>query len=375
MATKKQISLFFSIVLCLSLLTFECLAQEGRIVRETVYSPSLEGNLLGDSPNRPITIYLPPSYDTNPEMVYPVVYLLHGYTGNNELWTGGSYARGIDIKTSMDTWIKAGRIRPMILVMPNGYNKLQGCWYVNSATTGKWADFIARDLVKYIDSHYRTLPQKESRAISGHSMGGYGALKIGMFYPDVFKVMGTMDAWANIDFDVGSRNDIAFLSQRKNFSDFYSFSFEQKIWISLLAALVPNPNNPPFFCDFPWRYNEKNEIVKDDEVYNKLAIQNNPYLIEQRANILRSMKIICITSSTDPTETGLLEGRLLHETLNKNGIKHIYSEIPGNHVSILIPATQINLEAFSEAMAYEMLVNVKPLGKLATTWGQIRREQ
>jgi len=133
---KQHIALSLLTVLCLLLTVFSAIAQEGRIVRETVYSPSLEGNLLGDSPNRQVTIYLPPSYDTEPDRRYPVVYLLHGYTGNHNLWTGGSYISG-NIVSSMSSWLKSGKVKEMILVMPNSYTKFQGGYYINSPATGR----------------------------------------------------------------------------------------------------------------------------------------------------------------------------------------------------------------------------------------------
>jgi len=68
----------------------------------------------------------------------------------------------------------------MIVVMPNGNNALGGSFYTNSATTGNWDDFIANELVAYIDKKYRTLPRPESRGLAGHSMGGYGTFAVGM---------------------------------------------------------------------------------------------------------------------------------------------------------------------------------------------------
>ena len=109
------------LVLCLLLTTTSAIAQDGRIVRETVYSPSLEGNLLSDSPNRQVTIYLPPSYDDDPDAAYPVVYLLHGYIGNHNLWTGGSYIGAVNLVSLMNLWLKNEKVREMILVMPNSY--------------------------------------------------------------------------------------------------------------------------------------------------------------------------------------------------------------------------------------------------------------
>ena len=109
-------------------------AQEGQIVRETIDAPSLRENLFGDTSKPQITVYLPPSYDVEKNRNYPVVYLLHGYTGNNNLWTGGGYIAGANIQNSMASWIESEKLKEIILVMPNSRNKLNGSWY--SAATG-----------------------------------------------------------------------------------------------------------------------------------------------------------------------------------------------------------------------------------------------
>ena len=377
MSAKKCSTLLISTIICVSLFAFSCIAQEGRIVRETVHSPSLEGNLLGDSPNRPVTIYLPPSYDTNPEMVYPVVYLLHGYTGNNELWTGGSYVKGVNIVNSMKSWLKEGKVKEMILVMPNSYNKLRGSWYANSVVTGKWEDYIVLDLVSYIDKRYRTLKQKESRAISGHSMGGYGSIRLAIQHPYVFGSVGSMDPGLIAYEQILEKSDeitIASLAQTKGIDIFNSLSFDLQVWFSILVSLIPEANNKPFYCDFPYKYDENRNIVKDEDAYNRLLEQDIIFMIDQKPDVLQNMLEVCVIGGAN-NPGGLIQCRALQKTVNDNNIKQFYQEIPGDHKSMLLGATQITLERFSDAMAFEMLVNVESVGKLATTWGKIRRSR
>ena len=78
--------------------------------------------------------------------------------------------------------------------MPNAYTLHKGSMYSNSPTTGDWERFVAEDLVAYMDGHYRTLANRMSRGLAGHSMGGYGALRIGMKRPDVFFSLYIMSA-------------------------------------------------------------------------------------------------------------------------------------------------------------------------------------
>ena len=165
--------------------------KEGKFERIKVHGKSLEGNLEGDSPDRDVSIYLPPSYATDRNRRYPAVYLLHGYTNSDEGWFGpgvksGFQSAGTTLPAVADNSIVGGAAREMILVMPNAYTVYQGSMYSNSVTTGDWEGYITHDLVAYIDTHYRTIPQRTSRGLAGHSMGGYGAIRLAMKYPDAF---------------------------------------------------------------------------------------------------------------------------------------------------------------------------------------------
>jgi S-formylglutathione hydrolase FrmB len=369
MVTRR---IFIAIVsLCLLLNGFTATAQEGRIVREIVYSPSLEGNLLGDSPRRPVTIYLPPSYDGGDNLAYPVVYLLHGYTGNNNLWTGGSYISG-NIVTSMSSWLKNGKVKEMILVMPNSYNRLWGSYYTNSTATGNWADFIARDLVQYIDSNYRTLPQRESRAVIGHSMGAYGGLRIGMFYPDVFACMGGMAGDYDLEKQMNSNKaTFAYISTIKDWAKISSLGF-QAIWLAKAAAFAPNPDNPPFYCDFPFTYTDDKprEIVKDLDTYDRFMEHDTFRITEARTDILLNARAIYIDCGT--SDGNVETARAIHDKLNDLGVNHVYKEFSGDHTCCVMTSTGNALEVFSNAMEFDMLVSVEPMSKLATMWANVK---
>jgi S-formylglutathione hydrolase len=152
--------------------------QSGRIVTDTVSAASL-ANLLGAPAQTRVSIYLPPSYDTSPRSRYPVVYMLHGFLATDLMWTSAR-PDGVDVGALMDSLIAAGETREMILVMPDASGPLGGSFYTNSITTGHWEDFISRDLISYADAKFRTLAMPESRGLAGHSMGGYGALYLGM---------------------------------------------------------------------------------------------------------------------------------------------------------------------------------------------------
>jgi enterochelin esterase-like enzyme len=122
-------------------------------------------------------VYLPPDYATS-EKHYPVLYLLHGYKGNHTSWVkqGG-------IGKIMDTGIAKGEIEPMIVIIPDG----KYYWYINDyQSKARYEDFMFKEFLTFIDSTYKTFPDKEHRAVAGLSMGGYGSLVWAMKHPDKF---------------------------------------------------------------------------------------------------------------------------------------------------------------------------------------------
>src|SRR5580704_819258 len=145
-----------------------------------VHGAALEGNLEGDDVDREVIVFLPPGYATQRNRRYPVLYALHGYSIGAEQWT-----KEIHVPQTIEGAFARGA-QDMIVVLPDSKTIHNGSMYSSSATTGDFEKFIARDVVAWIDSHYRTIPQRASRGLVGHSMGGYGASRIGMKYPDVF---------------------------------------------------------------------------------------------------------------------------------------------------------------------------------------------
>jgi S-formylglutathione hydrolase len=157
---------------------------EGRIVTETLHSRALRGNLIGDTPDRRITIYLPPSYERDSAKRYPVLYLLHGMTSDPREWLDGSY-QGLNLNVAMDDLAGAG-LADYIVVMPLADNGFGGSFYVNSAAFGRWEDFVVTELVRFVDARFRTRPVALSRGLAGQSMGGFGALYLAGRHPETF---------------------------------------------------------------------------------------------------------------------------------------------------------------------------------------------
>src|ERR1051325_10677984 len=155
-------------------------ARPATVERITIHGTALEGNLEGDAVDRPVIVFLPPSYAGDRNRRYPVVYALHGYSIGAEQWT-----QEIHVPQTIEGAFARGA-REMIVVLPDSKTVHNGSMYSSSVTTGDFEAFVARDVVAYIDAHYRTIASRESRGLVGPSMGGYGASRIGMKHADVF---------------------------------------------------------------------------------------------------------------------------------------------------------------------------------------------
>jgi enterochelin esterase-like enzyme len=197
--------------------------RSGTVERVVVHGPSLEGNSEGDSPDRNVTVYLPPAYAADPERRFPVIYFLRDFEAQGDGPMG-------DMKDSADRLAAVQGYSEPIVVMPDTSTRRKSSMYSSSAASGSWERFIAEDLVTYIDAHYRTLAKPISRGLAGQAMGGYGALRIGMKRPAVFSSLYTMSACclsADNSTPDAANAPLATLEQNaSNLKKFYSIAIE-----------------------------------------------------------------------------------------------------------------------------------------------------
>jgi len=298
----------------------------GSIARITVHGQSLEGNLEGDSPDRDVTVYLPPSYASDQNRRFPVVYLLHGYGGREDTFT----TRLASLQESGDRLAIAQGFSSAIVVTPSAYTLHKGSMYSNSPTTGDWERFIAEDLVAYMDKNYRTLPSRLSRGLAGHSMGGYGALRIGMKRPDVFGALYIMSACclsANRNPRPETMAAVDAIKTREQAEEAARApGFGPSTTLASAAAWSANPKNPPLFLDLP---------VKDGKVRPDIVakwVANSPLeTLEQYVVNLGKYYAIGIEIGTK--DTLIASNQQLHAAMTKLRIPHYYEEYDGDHTN------------------------------------------
>jgi S-formylglutathione hydrolase FrmB len=124
------------------------------------------------------SIFLPPSYSKESSRSYPVVYFLHGLNNDDTSWTVDRYG---DLQNQVENMILAGTIPEIIMVHPDGDSSFY-CNYADGSR--RYEDLVDKELVQYVEANYRVKQGRLNRAIGGTSMGGYGALKIAMKFPD-----------------------------------------------------------------------------------------------------------------------------------------------------------------------------------------------
>ena len=152
---------------------------------DSITSPALQNNALGDPATRALPVYMPPGYDPQGSRRYPVLYVLHGYTGNAAAVVGAR-AWETNVVEWIDRLIERKQMQPAILVVVDGFTRLGGSQYVDSIHNGEYATYTVRDVVSHVDSSYRTVAREEGRAVLGKSSGGFGAMHLCMQYPGVF---------------------------------------------------------------------------------------------------------------------------------------------------------------------------------------------
>ena len=287
-----------------------------------IHGAALEGNLEKNEVDREAIVFLPPSYATQRNRRYPVVYALHGYSIGAEQWTKEIHARQtIEGAFALGT-------PEMIVVLPDSKTVHNGSMYSSSATTGDFERYVAHDVVNWIDSHYRTLAQRTSRGLAGHSMGGYGASRIGMKYPEVFGSLYIMSPSCMNARAAGPVNPEAekTLAAVKTPADSAKLPFGLRTQLASAAAWSPNPNNPPLYLDLP----SKDGKV-DQEVLAKWAANAPLAFIDQYIGNLRRYHGISIDVGD---QDGLREGAAkLHEILDNYGIANGFDVYKGTHTS------------------------------------------
>ena len=162
----------------------------GRLDENVITSELLRGNPLGDPHERPLWVYVPPGYDDEPDRRLPAVYVIQGYTGHVGMWANRTAYRLPFLETA-DAVFASGDAPPCVVVYVDAWTAYGGSQFVDSPGTGRYHSYLCDEVVPWVDARYRTIPAAASRAISGKSSGGFGAMITPMLRPDLFGALAT----------------------------------------------------------------------------------------------------------------------------------------------------------------------------------------
>ncbi len=307
-----------------------------------VHGASLEGNLEGDAVNRDVIVFLPASYATAKSRRYPVIYALHGYSIGAEQWTNE-----IHVPQTIEGAFAQGA-KEMIVVLPDSKTVHNGSMYSSSVTTGDFEQFIAHDVVSYIDAHYRTIPDRMSRGLVGHSMGGYGAARIGMKHANVFGSLYIMSPCCLSARPAGPANPELekTLEAVRTLEDSAKLPFFPRAMLASAAAWSPDPKNPPLYLDLPMK-----DGAPQPDVLAKWAANAPLAFVDQYIGNLRQYRAIAIDAGD---QDGLrVDAGKLHEVLDKYGIANSFEIYPGTHTSAVADRFQNHvMRFFSQSLCF-----------------------
>lgn len=303
-----------------------------------IHAAAVAGNLEGNAVERDVLVFLPPSYAQERGRRYPVVYALHGYSIGARQWS-----QEIHVPQTIEGAFALGA-KEMIVVLPDSKTVHNGSMYSSSVTTGDFESFIARDVVSYIDAHYRTMPDRKSRGLAGHSMGGYGTTRIGMKHADVFGSLYIMSpcclaprsaAPANAETD-------KMLEAIKDPADSAKLPFFARAQLAAAAAWSPNPKNPPLFLDLPTNTGE----VQSDVLARWAANAPLAFVHQYIPNLRRYRGIALDVGDRDGLRTDTAR---LHDVLDVYGIANTFEVYSGDHTNRLADRFQNHVLPFFSA--------------------------
>lgn len=310
-------------------------AGRGRVVVEEVESRVLAGNPLGDSPVRRVPVYLPPSYDAEPDRRYPVVFFLVGFTGksltplNVDPWQP-------NLPERLDALI-AGGMGELIVVVPDCFTRYGGSQYINSPAVGRYEDHVVQELVPWMDARFRTRPDR--RGVLGKSSGGYGALVLAMRHPEAFHAVACHSG--DMYFEYCYKPDFPralnafqraggpetwwrrFLEKpKKSGEDFPALNT-----LAMAACYSPNPEAP---LGVDWPFDLETGRLRE-EVWARWLEHDPVYLVDRYADALRRLRLLYLDCGTRDEFNLHFGARIFARRLQELGIPYEHQEFDDGH--------------------------------------------
>lgn len=313
----------------------------GRLEVTTLQAKTLEGNPLGDPTERSVLVYLPKGYDEG-ETRYPTVYFLHAFGGSGQKWLNFStFTR--NVPDVLDGTLTAGEAPPVIGVFVDALSRLGGTQYVNSTAVGRYRDYLVEDIVPFVDGRFRTLPDAASRAVVGHSSGGYGALAMGRHHPDVFGHVASHSGDSGFeycylpDFPKAADALLALGGAEAWLADFYRRSAERGMQgrdhpvlntLAMAAAYSPSGAAP---LGFELPFDAATARLRES-VWSRWLEHDPARFVPTSLEAFKRLQSVYLDCGLRD-EAGLRWGtRMVSEALANGGVEHHHEEFDGGHM-------------------------------------------
>lgn len=314
------------------------LAFRGRVETLVHASRVLRGNPLGDPHEREVPVYVPPGAERGDAL--PVVFLLAGFTGRGQSflethpWKSG-------LVRDYDRRVAAGEAPPALLVLPDAFTRLGGSQYVNSDAVGRYEDYVAGELVAFIDEHYPA--RRGRRAVAGKSSGGFGALHLAMRHPDVFGAVGSIAGDCCFEYGYGAdflnavrglqafeRDPARFLEAFEGTHDLSGDGHAVINLLAMSACYSPNPASRLGF-DLPVDLGTGERAA---EVWERWLAFDPVRACKAHAEALRGLDLLHLSAGTRDEFHAQLGLRVLVRRLRELGIPHEHEEFEGGHFGL-----------------------------------------
>jgi enterochelin esterase family protein len=322
--------------------------KQGTVITLQHKSEILENNPLGDDFIRDLIVYLPPGYDEDKS--YPSVYVLTGFTGRGRMLLNDS-AFTPNFAQRMDNLIDQGKIKPMIAVLPDCFTHYGGSQYINSSATGNYEDYLTQEIVPFVDETFRTINDKNSRAVMGKSSGGYGALIMALRHARLFGLACSTSGDAYFEHCYLQDIPKAFRAIKgdpaKLIEKFWNEDAKKgKDDFSGLNMIGMSSCYSPRGADFDLPFDPETGEIRDD-IWAKWLAHDPVRLVENSVENLKSLKLLYIDAGTKDEFALDLGARVLCKKLRDFEIPHIHEEFDDGHFNISYRQNR-SLELISE---------------------------
>lgn len=312
----------------------------GALRSEWFESRALEGNPLRDPSRREVLIYLPPGY-AEAQTRYPVVYFLHGFGGGVGNWTRfGGFTPTVPER--LDRLISTQSLPPCIGVFVDGWTALGGTQWINSPAVGRYGDYLAQDVVAFVDRTFRSVPRREARAVVGQSSGGYGALSMGRRHAEVFAYLGAHAADSYFeycylpDFPKAAAGLLKHGAPQAWFEELVRRAAETKMKgddftvlnVVAMAAHYSPKIGEPLNLELPF---EEDTARIRTSVWTRWLEQDPVRFVRQQGESFRSLRGVWVDCGSRDEYHLRWGARMVAQALRDIGVEHVHQEFDDGH--------------------------------------------